>query len=98
MKRNYIIKFPKADTHNLNQNEEFFYLIEPDDNKRQIFFHDCAEIYKIKGLYERLFYDRLKCNSPSKVAEALRYVVSQTRENFTELRVLDLGAGNGIMG
>lgn len=98
MKRNSKIKFPKIDTHDLDQDEEFFYLIESEGKKRQICFHDYAEIYKINGLYENLFYERLKCNSPGKVAEALRYVVSQSQENFTELRVLDLGAGNGIMG
>jgi len=98
MERNFIIKFPKIDTHNLDQDEEFFYLIESDGKRRQIFFHEYAELYKITGLYEQLFYERLKCNSPSKVAEALKYVVSQTQENFTELRVLDLGAGNGMMG
>ena len=98
MKRNFIMKFPKADTHNLDQDEEFFYLIESDGKKRQIFFHEYAELYKIMGLYEQLFYERLKCNSPAKVAEALGYVVSQTQESFTQLRVLDLGAGNGMMG
>jgi SAM-dependent methyltransferase len=98
MKRNFRIKFPKVGAHNLDQDEEFVYLIESDGKKRKILFHEYAELYKITGLYEQLFYERLKCNSPRKVAEALRYVVSQTQENFTELRVLDLGAGNGMMG
>ena len=92
------IRFPKTDTQNLNQDEEYFYLIESNDKERKILFHEYAEIYKIMGLYEQLFYERLKCNSPSKVAEALKYALSQAQENFTELRVLDLGAGNGIMG
>ena len=39
MERNFIIKFPKIDTHNLDQDEEFFYLIESDGKRRQIFFH-----------------------------------------------------------
>ncbi len=49
-------------------------------------------------MYEHLFYERLKCNSPTKVSEALRYSLSQVQENLSELRVLDLGAGNGMMG
>ena len=98
MKRNFIIRFPKIDTHDFDQDEEFFYLIESDGKKRKIFFHEYAELYKIAGLYEQLFYDRLKCNSPSKVAEALKYTLSQAQEDITELRVLDLGAGNGMMG
>jgi len=92
------ISFPKIVTHKLDQDEEYFYLIESDEKKRKILCHEYAEIYKITGLYEQLFYERLKCNSPSKVAEALRYVLSQVQENFSELRVLDLGAGNGMMG
>lgn len=90
--------FPKMDAGTLDQNEEFFYLIESDGKKRKIIFHEYAEIYKLPGLYEQLFYDRLKCKSPRKVAEALSYIVSQSQDNFSELRVLDLGAGNGIMG
>jgi SAM-dependent methyltransferase len=92
------IKFPKIDTHNLDQDEEFFFLIESDGNEKKILFHEYAEIYKTKGLYEQLFYERLKCNSPAKVSEALRYPLSQVQENHSELRVLDLGAGNGMMG
>jgi len=92
------IKFPKIKTHDFDQDEEYFFLIEPDGNNRKIFFHEYSEIYKIKGLYEQLFYERLKCNSPEKVSEALKYSLSQVKENFSELRVLDLGAGNGMMG
>ena len=94
----YWIKFPKVKTNDLGQDEEYFFLTEPDGQERKILFHDYTEIYKIKGLYEQLFYERLKCNSPSKVLEALRYSLSQVHEHFTELRVLDLGAGNGMMG
>ena len=98
MSEKFKIRFPKIDTKNLGQDEEYFYLLDPDDKKRKILFHEYAEIYKIKGLYEHLFYERLKCTSPNKVAEVLRYTLSQAQENFTELRVLDLGAGNGMMG
>ena len=49
-------------------------------------------------MYEQVFYDRLKCVSPIKVASILQSAINQSSENFSELRVLDLGAGNGIMG
>ncbi|MCJ7617955.1 MAG: methyltransferase domain-containing protein [Desulfobacterales bacterium] len=98
MSGKFKIRFPKIDTQNLAQDEEYFYLLESDDKERKILFHEYAEIYKIMGLYEQLFYARLKCNSPSKVAKALDYVLSQSQENFKELRILDLGAGNGMMG
>ena len=92
------IMFPKKKVNDFEQDEEFFFLVEPDGQERKIFFHEYAEIYKIKGLYEQLFYERLKCNSPVKVSESLRYSLAQVQEHFTELRVLDLGAGNGMMG
>ncbi len=68
------------------------------DNKEKIRFHDYDKIYNIPGLYEQIFYDRLKCVSPSKVSSILYSTVNQTVENFSELCVLDLGAGNGMMG
>ena len=52
----------------------------------------------MEGLYEQVFYDRLKCPSPVKVATILESAAKQSQDNFTELRVLDLGAGNGMMG
>lgn len=61
-------------------------------------FHDYAEIYKRPGLYEELFYGRLRCKSPGKVMELLERALQTEREPLTELRVLDLGAGNGMMG
>ena len=93
----YNISLPRSTDDTLPQDEAYFYLLENDD-PRQIRFHDYDEIYRYPGLYEQLFYDRLKCSSPRKIAEVLKYCVHQSEDNFTELRVLDLGAGNGMMG
>ncbi|MDX9740056.1 MAG: methyltransferase domain-containing protein [Gammaproteobacteria bacterium] len=76
----------------------YFYLIDDGGKKTKIRFHDYDHIYRHPGLYEQLFYDRLRCDSPRKVAEILKSAIDQTNENFTALRVLDLGAGNGLMG
>lgn len=97
MKKRYKIRFPQANAHELSQDKSFFYLVES-GNRRKIRFHDYDEIYKNPGLYEQIFYERLKCKSPAKVSEILKSAVSQSLVNFSELRVLDLGAGNGIMG
>ncbi len=97
MLERFKIKFPKRKAHDLDQDEEYFFL-ESDGKEKKILFHEYGEIYKRKGLYEQLFYERLKCQSPVKVSEALRYSLSQVQENLSELRVLDLGAGNGMMG
>lgn len=91
------IQFPKAQSTNLRQDEAYFHLVSTGKN-RKIKFHDYNEIYQLPGLYEQIFYDRLKCTSPVKVASILEAAIKQSSDNFTELRVLDLGAGNGMMG
>lgn len=96
MQKRYRIQFPRIES-NLNQDEAFFFLQESGKD-RKIRFHDYDEIYQLPGLYEQIFYDRLKCSSPVKVAEILKSAVAQSSDNFTELRILDLGAGNGMMG
>lgn len=97
MQRRYRIQFPRIDAHDLDQDETWF-LLQEADGERRIRFHDYDDIYSIPGLYEQLFYDRLKCASPGKVTDILRSAVAQSTDTFTELRVLDLGAGNGMMG
>jgi len=97
MQKRHRIRFPKREAHNLDQDEAFFYL-EGKEKKRKIRLHDYDEIYQIPGLYEQLFYDRLKCTSPAKVTSILKAAINQSEEHFTELRVLDLGAGNGMVG
>jgi SAM-dependent methyltransferase len=97
-KTRHRIQFPKTDVNNLSQSETYFYIIESNGNKIKIRFHDYDKIYNIPGLYEQLFYDRLKCTSPVKVSDILKKAVDQSSEDFYNLRVLDLGAGNGMVG
>ncbi|MCC6555198.1 MAG: class I SAM-dependent methyltransferase, partial [Polyangiaceae bacterium] len=95
--KRYRIRFPASEPHSLAQDEAFF-LLETDAGTRRIRFHDYAEIYKLPGLYEQVFYDRLKCSSPRRVVDILRAAVSTAGATFSELRVLDVGAGNGMVG
>jgi predicted TPR repeat methyltransferase len=97
MPHRHHIKFSPRNTNDLAQDEVTFYLIEG-DRTLKLRFHDYAEIYSRPGLYEQLFYERLKCTSPKKVGEILKRTLDNSEQNFTEMRVLDLGAGNGIMG
>ena len=60
--------------------------------------HEYDRIYRIPGLYEQVVYERLRCQSPSIVTEVLKHSLSQSDQRLNELRVLDLGAGNGIVG
>ncbi len=93
----YRLSFPRESGEDLAQDEAYFTLSR-DDGPLRIRFHDYHEIYRYPGLYEQLFYDRLKCSSPQKVVEILRSAVAQSDMYFSELRVLDLGAGNGMVG
>jgi predicted TPR repeat methyltransferase len=94
----YRLRFPPPDPDGeLEQDEAFFFLLEDGETAR-IRFHDYGAIYRRPGLYEQLFYDRLKCQSPRKVSEVLISVLRDEGLHSTELRVLDLGAGNGMAG
>jgi hypothetical protein len=91
------IQFPHADVKELGQDEAYFYLVTG-ESKEKIRLHDYDRIFDLPGLYEQVVYERLKCQSPATVVEVLRYSVSQSHQRFNELRVLDLGAGNGMVG
>src|SRR5690606_33098683 len=91
------VEFPPPSDESPDQHEAYFYLADG-EHRSKVRFHEYAEIYRRRGLYEQLFYDRLKCKSPSKVAEVLHQAVTKAQESPSELRVLDLGAGNGMVG
>lgn len=65
---------------------------------RRIRFHDYAELYEVPGLYERLFYDELGCCSPQTVVGLLADDLRRSGEDPADLEVLDIGAGNGMVG
>ncbi len=92
------IRFPSVDTNHLSQDEAYFTLTDSGGVEAEIRFHDYDAIYAHQGLYEQLFYDRLKCQSPEKVVGILRHAMAEEPWLFNELRVLDLGAGNGMVG
>ncbi len=93
----YNISFPVSDPHALDQDEAYFLLKEGGVEER-IRFHDYDRIYDHPGLYEQLFYQRLRCASPQKAKDLLAKVLHENRVELNELRVLDLGAGNGMVG
>lgn len=90
------ILLPEADD-GVDQDEEWCEIVIKGD-KRRVRFHDYSDVFGIPGLYEELFYDRLKCCSPSYIVNLLESVVSEYGERPDELRVLDVGAGNGMVG
>lgn len=96
MNKRHRIQFPSSQEHDLSQAEAYFTVVENGEPIR-LCFHDYDAIFSRPGLYEQLFYDRLKCTSPQKVTELLQRSVQTMLESSSHLRVLDLGAGNGMM-
>ncbi len=96
-KTRYKIRFPAIEPHQLDQDEAYFYL-EEHGKELRFRFHQYDELYRRPGLYEQLFYDRLKCISHQKVIDTFYHTIGSSAPPFSELRVLDLGAGNGIVG
>ena len=97
MPKRHRIQFPPPDVRELCQDEVYFYLLDG-ESREKIRLHDYERIFDVPGLYEQVVYERLKCQSPATVVDVLRYSVSQCHQGINELRVLDLGAGNGVVG
>ena len=81
----------------LDQDEEWCEVLV-DGRRDRIRFHDYHRIYDIPGMYERLFYDILKCVSPRLVRDLLATALGEQAMKAENLRVLDVGAGNGMVG
>jgi predicted TPR repeat methyltransferase len=91
----YEIRLPAATE--CRQDEEWCELVLAGEPRR-IRFHDYHEIYSIPGLYERLFYELLECDSPRAVTALLADEVRASGRDARALRVLEVGAGNGMVG
>lgn len=89
------IRFPTGDS--VGQDEEWCE-VGLNGTSRRLRFHDYHELYSVPGLYEQLFYDELECRSPATVCGLLREELTKAEVDTTDLRVLDVGAGNGIVG
>ena len=90
------IRIPEM-VEGVDQDEEWCEVVASGE-KRRIRFHDYAAVFRIPGLYEELFYERLECCSPSYIVKLLNSVVREYGNSPAELSVLDVGAGNGMVG
>lgn len=91
----YEIDFPEADAK-ADQDSECCD-VRLDGETRRIRFHDYHEIYSVPGLYEQLFYDELKCQSPTVLTELLTDTMAETGVDPGTVDALDIGAGNGMV-
>jgi SAM-dependent methyltransferase len=90
------LRLPDKASKSADQDEEWFE-VEVDGETRRLRFHDYSEIYSIPGLYEELIYERLRCESPRVIARLMATEIERRGLDAASLRVLDLGAGNGIV-
>jgi len=90
------IHFPDT-KDNMDQDEEFC-VLDMGECTKKIRFHDYHEIFQVEGLYEHLFYDVLKCNSPNTVCNKVMTVAEDAGLKPENLNILDIGAGNGMVG
>jgi hypothetical protein len=91
------IHIPKNLADEPDQDEEWCE-VTTDNKKQRIRFHDYDEVFGIPGLYERLFYDTLECCSPGYVVDLLDDVAREWDTELHSFKVLDVGAGNGMVG
>jgi SAM-dependent methyltransferase len=78
--------------------DEAFTVTFAGGRRRRIGLHEYDRIYAVPGLYEAVVQERLQCASPAKLAEVLLGVAKLEGRRPHLLRVLDLGAGNGLVG
>jgi SAM-dependent methyltransferase len=90
------VHLPPAGAFGLEQDEEFFE-IEQDGERRRLCCHDYGAIYSVPGLYERIFAEVLSCRSPQVVVDLLEETLEQQDEDPGELYAVDVGAGNGMV-
>ncbi|MEX0775027.1 MAG: methyltransferase domain-containing protein [Phycisphaeraceae bacterium] len=92
------IRLPEVDSHCITQDAEWCEVCVGQSAPRRVRFHDYHEIYQVPGLYEALFYETLECCSPQRVTGLLEDVLHDWPDDASDLRVLDVGAGNGMVG
>ena len=62
MQKKHRIQFPKPESSDLKQDQAYFYL-QGSGGQRKIRLHYYDKLFQVQGLYEQIFYDRLKCTS-----------------------------------
>jgi predicted TPR repeat methyltransferase len=81
-----------------DQTEEAFTVTFASGRRERMRLHEYDRVFAVPGLYEEVVQRRLQCASPAKLAEVLLRVAGLQRRDPHLLRVLDLGAGNGLAG
>jgi len=81
----------------LDQDQEWF-VVKSDGRAKRLRIHDYDQVYKYPGLYEKVVADHLKCRSPQVVCDMLGRELDGWLEERDQVHVIDMGAGNGMVG
>jgi hypothetical protein len=81
-----------------DQTEESIVVRQADGATQRFRLHEYPRVYAIPGLYEEVVQRRLRCASPSKLAELLIACAADAGFEPGALAAFDLGAGNGLVG
>jgi hypothetical protein len=74
-------------------------LVHFDDGRtEELRLHDYERVYALPGLYEEVVQRMLDCRSPEEIASMLAAATDGLGWERSQVRVLDIGAGNGISG
>lgn len=95
-KEEFALHLPKNPGRKLDQDQEWIEL-ETGGKRRRIRLHDYGELYKVPGLYEQVFSDRLDCDSPRVICGLLHEQLDEEGVDASQLTALDFGAGNGMV-
>jgi SAM-dependent methyltransferase len=77
---------------------EYVALRENGSGEEIVHIHDYARLYGVSGLYEYIVQELLECRSPQVAAEALSRALKRLAHDAPRVRLLDLGAGTGLVG
>ena len=81
----------------LDQDQEWFE-VERGGRTQRLRIHDYDQVYKYPGLYETVVADHLQCDSPKVVCDMLGRELDRWLDDQDRVHVLDMGAGNGMVG
>lgn len=88
----------KLESSGDDQTQESLVVTHPDGRRERFRLHEYARVYAVPGLYEEVVQRRLQCASPSTLADRLVACAGEAGVAAGDLRVFDLGAGNGVVG
>ncbi|MDQ3850391.1 MAG: methyltransferase [Actinomycetota bacterium] len=81
-----------------DQTQEALVVAFADGRVERMRLHEYSRVYAIPGLYEEVVQRRLECQSPRRLADLLVACAGRAGTLPPDLRVLDVGAGNGVVG